>query len=194
MKLVTVAEMVLRDLDRRRAVLGLLFLVPLAFYVARRDQTGQAIRFASLGLGWGASTAGLFAGNAAKAIEPRLRLIGYSWAQLFFGRLVPLGMLIGAAVPRDLEGTLVLIAFIGLQMLIDPAKNSAKLLPFWSSREIGTYAVDPVGSDYLDRGLTHGPAVASGLTFVALVLTAVHLRRRRHVRIMPQVSKAGAHS
>jgi hypothetical protein len=31
----------------------------------------------------------------------------------------------------------------------------AKLLPFWSSREIGTYAIDPVGVDHLWRGLLH---------------------------------------
>jgi hypothetical protein len=224
-KMFTVGEMVVRDLARRRAVLGLLFLVPLAFYLARHDQTGQAVRFAGLGLAWGASTAGLFSSNAAKSIEPRLRLVGYSWTQLFIGRLaalllvswviagayflliyfdlsvhrpaavalmlfltasiaVPLGMLIGAVVPRDLEGTLVLIAFVGIQMVIDPAKDSARYLPFWSTREITTYAVDPVASDYLSRGLTHGLAIAAGFGLANAALAFVRLRRRRHVRVM----------
>ncbi|MYR55430.1 hypothetical protein GTY54_03930, partial [Streptomyces sp. SID625] len=51
---------------------------------------------------------------------------------------VPLGLLLGLAVPRDLEGTLLLICVIGAQMVIDPAKSSAKALPFWSTREIIT--------------------------------------------------------
>lgn len=221
-KTLTVAEMVLRDLARRRTVLGLLFLLPLGFYAARHDHTGQAIRFASLGLGWGASTAGLFSSNSAKSVEPRLRLVGYSWLALLVGRLialllvswaiaaayfvliyvdqdirrpaalaimltltaviaVPLGMLIGALVPRDLEGTLVLIAFVGIQMAIDPAKESAKYLPFWSAREIGTYVVDPVGGDYLQRGIQHGIGVSIGLILLAAVVTAIRLRRRKHV-------------
>lgn len=226
-KMFTIGEMVVRDLARRRAVLGLLFLVPLAFYVARHDQTGQAVRFAGLGLAWGASTAGLFSNNAAKSIEPRLRLVGYSWASLFIGRLValllvswviagayfvliyadlsvarpaavalllfltaliavPLGMLIGAVVPRDLEGTLVLIAFIGLQMVVDPAKSSAKYLPFWSTREIATYAVDPVGADHLSHGLAHGLAVAAGFSLATAALAFVRLRRRGHVQPIRQ--------
>ncbi|GLY08378.1 MULTISPECIES: hypothetical protein [Actinoplanes] len=231
-KMFTVAEMVLRDLARRRTVLGLLFLLPLGFYAARHDQTGQAIRFASLGLGWGASTAGLFSSNSAKSVEPRLRLVGYSWVTLLVGRLVallliswtiaaayflliyfdqdiqrpgalavmlaltaaiavPLGMLIGALVPRDLEGTLVLIAFVGVQMAIDPAKDSAKYLPFWSSREIGTYIVDPVGDDYLQRGLQHGLGVTAGLILFAAVVTAIRLRRRKHIHVLTQPVPAG---
>ena len=230
-KMFTVAEMVLRDLARRRTVLGLLFLLPLGFYAARHDQTGQAIRFASLGLGWGASTAGLFSSNSAKSVEPRLRLVGYSWFTLLVGRLVallllswaiaaayfvliyfdleiarpgalalmlgltaviavPLGMLIGALVPRDLEGTLVLIAFVGIQMAIDPAKESAKFLPFWSSREIGTYVVDPVGNEYLQRGLQHGIGVTVGLILFAAVMAAIRLRRRKHVHVLRQPAAA----
>ncbi|MEU4526630.1 hypothetical protein AB0F49_00205 [Micromonospora ureilytica] len=217
--------MVLRDLARRRTVLGLLFVLPLAFYAARHDQTGQAVRFAGLGLAWGASTAGLFSANATKSIEPRLRLVGYTSFQLFVGRLValllvswsiaaayfviiyidldvarpgvvaallfltvlvavPLGMLIGAVVPRDLEGTLLLIALVGIQMVMDPASGSSRYLPFWSARELATYAVDPVGVDYLSRGLQHGAFVGSALIVATAVLTAVRLRRRKHLRVL----------
>jgi len=227
-KILIVSEMVVRDLARRRSALALLFLVPLAFYLARHGQTGQAVRFAGLGLAWGASTAGLFSANSAKSIEPRLRLGGFSWAHLFVGRIValllvswgmaaaylalisvdlsvprlggvaallfltaliavPFGLLIGAVVPRDLEGTLVLIAVIGIQMVVDPAKGSTKYLPFWSSRELSTYAVDSVGRDYLARGLEHGLGVTAGLILVTATLTAVRLRRRRHLRPLAAV-------
>ena len=52
-----VAEMATRDLVRRRGVLVLLALMPMAFYLARRDSSGLAIRFMTLGLAWMVSTA-----------------------------------------------------------------------------------------------------------------------------------------
>jgi hypothetical protein len=71
-KTFTAADMVLREMLRRRSVLVLLLLLPLAFYLSRRgDHLGQSIRFVCLGLGWALSTAALFAGNAARTIEPR---------------------------------------------------------------------------------------------------------------------------
>ncbi|CAM5661334.1 hypothetical protein SALBM311S_09902 [Streptomyces alboniger] len=45
----------LRELLRRRRVLGLLLLVPLVLYLGRHDQPGQAIRFASWA--WGSRSA-----------------------------------------------------------------------------------------------------------------------------------------
>lgn len=218
-----VATMTVRDLLRRRAVLALLALMPLAFYLARRDSGGQAIRFATLGLAWAVSTAALFSSNAAKGVEQRLRIAGYRTSQLYAGRLcgvlaigisvaagyfaviavdqdlrrpgaialqmlitvlvaAPLGLLISAVAPRDLEGTLLLITLVGLQFIIDPAKGSAKLLPFWSARELGTYAIDMTDSGYLRRGLVHGLTYAMGLAAATAVLSMIRLRRRRHVR------------
>ena len=67
----------------------------------------------------------------------------------------PFGSLVAALLPRELEGALGLLTVVAVQMLADPAGPVAKLLPFWSAREIGTYAIDPVGGDYLARGLAH---------------------------------------
>jgi hypothetical protein len=90
-KTLTIAEMALRELARRRTVLVILLLLPLAFYLARRgDHLGQSIRFVCLGLAWAQSTAALFAGSAARAIEPRLRLSGYRSRHLVLGRLIAL--------------------------------------------------------------------------------------------------------
>ena len=50
----------------------------------------------------------------------------------------PFGMLIGALLPREMEGTLLLLTVVTVQMLIDPAGSGARLTPFWSSREIAT--------------------------------------------------------
>lgn len=225
-KTFVVAEMVARDLGRRRGALTLLFLVPLLFYVARRDMTGQAVRFVGLGLGWGVSTASVFSGAAAKALEPRLRLSGYRTRHLVAGRLaalvavalavggvylaivlidqdiqrpgaialglvltvavaVPLGLMLAAFLPRELEAMLVLLTVFGLQMLLDPATIPARLLPFWSLREVGTYAVDMVDTGYLRRGTMHGTSVAVVLMALFAVLSTIRLRRRPHLRLQP---------
>ncbi|MBT8225332.1 MAG: hypothetical protein HKP61_23090 [Dactylosporangium sp.] len=222
----TMAEMTLRDLIRRRTVVGLLFLLPLVFYLARRDDhTGQAVKFLLLGLGFTSSAAGLFATSAARSLEPRLRLGGYRTIDLYVGRLIaliavglaiavpylavvladqdvqrmpalalalaltvlvaaPLGMLLGSALARDMEGVLLLLAVTSAQFLTDPAKISGRVMPFWSAREIATYAVDLTDIGYLRRGVTHALVCAAILFVATAAIAAVRLRRRRHVRIV----------
>lgn len=222
-RILTVAEMTLRDLLRRRAVVGLLFAIPLVFYLARRgDHTGQATRFLLLGLGFTVSSAGLFATSAMRSLEPRLRIAGYPPVELYLGRLAallaagltlatpylllvwvdqdvprtgalalalgltvvvaaPLGMLLGSVLARDMEGVLLLLGVIAGQFLLDPARTSGKLMPFWSSREIGTYAVDPVDVGYLQRGVTHALAVAAMLFAATAVIAIIRLRGKHPV-------------
>lgn len=67
----------------------------------------------------------------------------------------PLGAAVSLLLPRELEGALALLAVMSMQMLADPAGTGAKLLPFWSSREIATFVIDPVGTEYLWRGVGH---------------------------------------
>lgn len=67
----------------------------------------------------------------------------------------PFGSFVAALLPRELDGALGLLTVVAVQMLANPEGTLAKVLPFWSAREIGTYAIDPVGSDYLARGLLH---------------------------------------
>ncbi|MEU7716186.1 hypothetical protein AB0B03_30075 [Micromonospora chalcea] len=220
-----VAEAALRELLRRRTVLVILLLMPLAFYLSRRgDFLGQSIRFVCLGLAWALSTAALFAGSAARGMEPRLRLSGYGSRHLVLGRLLalwtvgvllstpyfllvladqrdvrygaialimamtvfvaaPFGLLLSAVLPRELEGTLVLLTVVGLQMVMDPAGSATRALPFWFSRELATYAVDHTDGGYLTRGLTHGLVFAVALTLLVVAAAAVRLRQRRHLRL-----------
>lgn len=220
---VTVAEMALREISRRRGVLAILALLPLAFYLSRRgDHLGQSIRFVCLGLGWTLSTAALFAGGAARSVEPRLRLSGYRAHHLWLGRLgalwtvgvalslpyfvlvrldqhdvrygavalimaltvavaAPFGLLLSALLPRELEGTLVLLLVVGLQMMLNPDGTAARLLPFWFSRELGTYAIDHTGAGDLTRGLADGIAVGVVLTLLVAVAAGIRLRRRGHL-------------
>jgi hypothetical protein len=223
MKTLVVAEMALREIVRRRSVLLLLALLPLAFYLSRRgDHLGQSVRFVCLGIGWALSTAALFAGNAARGIEPRLRLSGYATAELLLGRLgalwavgvglalpylilirvdqhdirfgavtaimlltvavaAPFGLLLSALLPRELEGTLVLLMVVGLQMIMDPAGAASRVLPFWFSREIGTYAIDHTDDGYLTRGLVHAAVMLVFLLGAAAAAAAIRLRRRPHL-------------
>ncbi|TNY35837.1 hypothetical protein [Thermomonospora catenispora] len=223
-KVLTVAEMTVREILRRRAVLVIILMLPLAFYLSRRgDHLGQSIRFVCLGLGWALSTAALFSGSAARGLEPRLRLSGYGTGHLYAGRLAalwtlglvlsapyfllirvdadrvehgaialimlltvavaaPFGLVLSVLVPRELEGTLLLLTVVGLQMMMDPAGSAARLLPFWFSREIATYAVDHTDGGYLARGLTHGTVCALALTVLAMTLASIRLRRRPHLR------------
>ncbi|MFC0526891.1 hypothetical protein [Phytohabitans kaempferiae] len=94
----------------------------------------------------------------------------------------PFGLLIGALVPRELEGTLILLVTISLTMMIDPADSLTRLTPFWASREIATYAVGDTGSEFLVRGLTHGILVSVLATALVAVLSTIRLRTRPHLR------------
>lgn len=226
-RMLTVAEMTLRELVRRRVVIGLLLLLPLAFYLVRRDgYVGQSVRSLLLGIGWAVSTAALFATSAAREIEPRLRLAGYRPHHLYLGRLAglwvagcalavpflllvrfdvpdvrfggvaaamlccvtvaaPLGMLVGMALPREMEGTLLLLTVVAIQMTIDPAGTGAKLTPFWSAREIATWSVDHTDDGYLERGSLHGMLVTVLLVALVASVAAFRLRHRRHLRFGP---------
>jgi len=225
-KTLIVAEMALREISRRRGVLILLALLPLAFYFSRRSEAyWQSVRFVSLGIGWTLSTAALFAGNAARGIEPRLRLSGYATHQLYLGRLLalwaigaalstpyfllirfdldavrysgialillltvvvaaPLGLAVAAVLPRELEGMLVLLTVVAMQMMLNPDKATAHVLPFWFTREIGEYAVTPgAGTDHVLRGLIHAAVTLGIVVAVGASAATVRLRRRRHVSI-----------
>jgi hypothetical protein len=83
---------------------------------------------------------------------------------------------VAAFVPGELEGALALLTVLATQMLADPAGVIAKALPFWSTRELGTYAIDAVPADYLTRGVAHFLLTWTLLTVVALAISAVRLR------------------
>ena len=91
----------------------------------------------------------------------------------------PLGPVAAALVPRDLEGALLLLAVMALQLLVDPTADWTRVLPLWSTRELSSYIVEELGAgagDYLWRGLTHGAGFAVGLTTLTWLLGAWRLR------------------
>ncbi|MEU4619335.1 hypothetical protein AB0G04_05040 [Actinoplanes sp. NPDC023801] len=216
-----VAGLSAREVSRRRTALLLVISLPLWFYLVRRDLTGQSTRMLAIGIGWAVSTLTLFVVNAARGVDPRLRISGASVAGVIGGRLIamsgfglllaggyfllvavdqhierawavallmmltaliaaPFGSLVGALLPRELEGALALLSVCAVQMLADPAGSIAKFLPFWSAREIGTYAVDGAAADLLWRGLAHAVVVWILCTGLTLVIFARRLRLERY--------------
>lgn len=85
---------------------------------------------------------------------------------------VPTGALVAVLVPRELEGALALLSVMAVQVLVDPEQTWTRVLPLWSARELAGYAVEPVGQDYLARGLLHA-LVAWGVLGLAAHLVSV---------------------
>ncbi|GAA0468115.1 hypothetical protein Aca07nite_39930 [Actinoplanes capillaceus] len=98
----------------------------------------------------------------------------------------PFGSLVGALLPRELEGALALLSVCAVQMLADPAGTIAKFMPFWSARELGTYAVDGGGTDLLWRGLAHAAVVWLLCTGLTLAVFARRLRLARYPEPIPE--------
>jgi hypothetical protein len=89
---------------------------------------------------------------------------------------VPLGLAIGVLVPRELEGTLVLIGVLGVGTSVPPDTPGAWVLPLWGPLDILT-----VAAGWADKGLVGGVAHTLAFTAVLLVFAAWRWRRRVHV-------------
>lgn len=91
----------------------------------------------------------------------------------------PLGSLAAALVPRDLEGALLLLSVMAVQVLVDPSEGWTRVLPLWSTRELASVVVENLGSDtadYLRRGLEHGATMAVLLTAASWTVGVLRLR------------------
>lgn len=210
------ARLTLRALARRRLAVGILVVLPVAFYLATNDVWYRSVRALVFGVTWAVSTVAFFAALAARQVEPRLRLAGRRTGFLVGARLAALlvlagllagaswllvvadnpvrspaamavdlavagvvavafGSAIGAVVTRELEGALILFLFAGLQAVTNPFGLLARLLPFWSSRELATWAIDGPEAGSWAAGLAHGALV----TVACGVLIAAGAGRRR---------------
>lgn len=98
---------------------------------------------------------------------------------------VPIGLAIGALVPRELEGTLVLIGLVGIGTSVPPDTAVAKALPLW-----GPLDVLQVGAGLVDGPAGRGARHTLGAAVLFLVVAAWSLHRRRRL-VRPSAPSEG---
>ena len=160
-----------RSVDRRLAVSG-----------ARPASLLLGRYLAVLGLGWIIGL--LYSGLVLITIGDELTHSSAVPVMLLLTATVatPLGSLAAALVPRDLEGALLLLSVMAVQVLVDPSEGWTRVLPLWSTRELASVVVENLGSettDYLRRGLAHGAAMAVLLTTASWAMGVLRLRTVR---------------
>ncbi|WP_017178035.1 hypothetical protein [Actinomyces timonensis] len=147
-----------RGIDRRLAVAG---APPLALLAGRL--------LAVLAMGWALACA--YSIVAIATIGDSLERPTAVVPLLLLGATVaaPLGALTAALVPRDLEGALLLIGIMAVQLLVDPQESWTRALPLWSARELASLAVGPVAdaSSALAGGLGHAAVYTAALVVVS---------------------------
>ena len=104
---------------------------------------------------------------------------------------LPLGLLVAALLRRPLEAAMLLLIVSGVQMILDPADDSSRALPFWSVREVITWTVDGTDDGYVRRGLVHAAVAVVVLGGSTALLRARELRRRPHQVVRPAEGAAG---
>jgi hypothetical protein len=65
--------------------------------------------------------------------RPWLTFVGVAAVALLS---IPFGLAVGAGVPRELEGTLVLIGVVGMQLAMEPSSVLSRILPFHGPQEL----------------------------------------------------------
>ncbi len=115
--------------------------------------------------------------TVSEPTRPWLTFVGVAAVALLS---IPFGLAVGAAVPRELEGTLVLIGVVGMQLATDPTSLASRLLPFHGPQEL-------IRSSLVAHGPVVWPLVQTVLYAIFLfVLARVLVARRvevvRHAR------------
>jgi hypothetical protein len=112
---------------------------------------------------------GVLMSTITEPTRPWLTFIGLAAVALLS---IPFGLAVGAAVPRELEGTLVLIGVVGMQLAVNPASAVSRVLPFYGPQEL-------ISSSLVADGPIAGPLVLTFLYGMALFVLARLLVTRR---------------
>jgi len=118
-RIVATAEMLGRDLLRRRLALALLVVLPVAFYVSTRwGEGGNGYTSGGIGLSWSIAGAALYSALAARPVDRRLVLDGYRPFELLAGRVLLLTSF----------GLVLATAFTAMMWGFVPPKNGVALI------------------------------------------------------------------
>jgi hypothetical protein len=94
---------------------------------------------------------------------------------------VPFGLVVGALSPHELEGVLVLIGVVGVQLTLFSTQLAAKFLPFWGGQRLLDHSVNTVAV---------GAAVPANIAYAAILFAiATYVMRRQ----APSVGGARRH-
>lgn len=94
---------------------------------------------------------------------------------------VPFGLAIGALAPHELEGVLVLIGVVGIELTLESTQTIAKLLPFWGAQRLIHHSIDPT--------IAIGAAIPIDLLYAAALLTAAGYATRRRAPVTRPTSE-----
>jgi hypothetical protein len=92
---------------------------------------------------------------------------------------VPFGLAVGAAVPRELEGTLAVIGVIGTELATNARANIAKVLPFYAPRRL-------IEASLVPHAAIAGPIGQTLVYAIGLLVVARIVIARRIVVHRPQ--------
>ena len=190
-RVLSMSERHVRDLLRHHFAVGLLIVLPLSFYFSSASQAGTHILVLSgyrpielllgrlLFLGpFGLLIAAGFSTlmwAISHPTRPWILVFGVAMVALV---AVPFGLAVGAAVPTELEGTLVLIGVVGMQLATTSGAIASKLLPFYGARRLIDSSSHPNGPIAWPSLLT--VAYALGLLVLARVLVSQRVSIQRH--------------
>jgi len=105
---------------------------------------------------------------------------------------VPFGLAVGTAVPRELEGTLVLIGVVGIQLATRLHAVTSKVLPFYGPRQLLQASLSRGGAIALPLGETLAYGLALLIAARLFVLRRVNVTR--HARLVPAIDGSGPHA
>jgi hypothetical protein len=94
--------------------------------------------------------------------DPFLLLLGVTMVAV---QAVPFGLAVAAVVPRELEGTLILIGVVGIQLAVKPTSIIAEALPFYGPRRL-------IEDSLVGHGPIAAPCVEMLLYGIALLVIA----------------------
>ena len=91
---------------------------------------------------------------------------------------IGIGLIIGSLLPRQLEGTILLIGLVGVELSIPMTLGFRQYMPLFGPQALftaGRFAADPVIMEHILRSFVW----ASGLTIAAILLWSRHVRIHR---------------
>lgn len=96
---------------------------------------------------------------------------------------VPFGLAVGSLAPHELEGVLMLIGVVGIQLTLGSGQTTAKLLPFWGAQRV-------IGRS-VGVNVATGPAPLVAVAYAAALLALAAYITHRRAPAAPSSGKAG---